>query len=262
MSPAEFAALALRIDVTQVGAVERIKHGRTNASWLVTVGRERVVVRISNAEDASLQIDRLSEAVILRAIATIGIGAPVLLCDVSRRVLVTRYLGPTWTETDAHRLENIARLGEVLSLLHSVPPPIGVRSVRLLDVVDGFAMTLSLTTAGRNAAAHIEARKIAKLLDSSSRQRLCHNDIHAANIVDDGRIRLLDWEYAGINSPLFDLASVCVSHRYDVTQRQALLSAYAKTGEVSEELLGQACGLFSYVESQWIQVRGPADAAS
>jgi thiamine kinase-like enzyme len=36
-----------------------------------------------------------------------------------------------------------------------------------------------------------------------------HNDLLAANFIDDGdRLWLVDWDYAGFNSPLFDLSNV------------------------------------------------------
>ena len=39
---------------------------------------------------------------------------------------------------------------------------------------------------------------------------------------DDGRLRLIDWEYSGVGQRLFDLASVCVYHKYDKLQREQL----------------------------------------
>jgi len=249
MSPAEFAALALHGDVRHVDSAERIKHGLTNESWLVTLGGERVVVRISNPDDSSLQIDRRSEASILRLVAAAGVGPEVLMCDPAQRVLVTRYLGPTWTDENASRPDNIARLGGVLRTLHSLELPANVHRVRLVEVIDDYAATLSEIA---DPAAH----RSAQLLDEAAGECLCHNDVHALNIVEDGAIRLIDWEYAGLGSPLFDLASVCVYQRYDRTQRGQLLTGYAT--QVPLEHLDRACELFDYIRELWTKVRGRA----
>jgi thiamine kinase len=246
MSPAEFAALALHGNVRHLDSVEPIKHGLTNQSWLVTLDGEQVVVRISNPDDASLQIDRRSETSILRAVAAADIGPPVLLCDPTERVLVTRYLGPTWTDDDAVKPDNIARLGVVMRKLHALAPPSNAHRVLLVQVIDDYVATLS-------QVADPEARYAAQVLDDATDICLCHNDVHALNIVDDGGLRLIDWEYAGLGSPLFDLASVCVYQRYNGEQRAQLLAAYA--GNVEAERLDRACELFDYIRELWTTVR-------
>jgi thiamine kinase len=250
MSPAEFAALALHANVKQLDSVEPIKHGLTNQSWLVAIDGERVVVRVSHPDDAHLQIDRQSEAAILNVVAAAGIGPEVLLCDPARRVLVTRYLGSTWTDEDAAKPENIARLGVVMRKLHSVIPPTGAHRLKLVDTIDDYAATLSI-------APDAQARDSARVLDDASGTCLCHNDIHALNIVDDGTLRLIDWEYAALGSPLFDLASVCIYQRYDQVQREQLLAAYGT--QVPPAELQRACDLFDYIRELWMTVRNRID---
>lgn len=254
MSPAEFAARALHTDVRSLTAIEPIKHGLTNDSWLVRFGAEAVVVRISNPASDRLQIDRASETVILDIAGRMGIGAPVLFCDPRQRVLVTRYLGLHWSEADAQQPDNIAQLGAIFRKLHSIRPPAGVRRVALLNVVEEYLAVLTKHSVTYDACLAVGARLLAGLLDQG-KACLCHNDVHRLNIVDDGSLRLIDWEYAGVGSPLFDIASVCVYHGYEATQRDALLAAYARPEIASPSLLVQACELFDYIRGLWMRVR-------
>ena len=54
-----------------------------------------------------------------------------------------------------------------------------------------------------------------------------HNDLLAANIIDDGkRLWLVDWEYAGFNSPLFDLGGLASNSELPPAMRETLLEAY------------------------------------
>ena len=54
-----------------------------------------------------------------------------------------------------------------------------------------------------------------------------HNDLLAANIIDDGkRLWLVDWEYAGFNSPLFDLGGLASNSEMPPEMRETLLEAY------------------------------------
>ncbi len=55
----------------------------------------------------------------------------------------------------------------------------------------------------------------------------CHNDLLNANFLDDGeRLRIVDWEYAGMGDRFFDLANFAINHELDPSQSELLLAAY------------------------------------
>ena len=59
----------------------------------------------------------------------------------------------------------------------------------------------------------------------------CHNDLLNANFIDDGeRLRIVDWEYAGMGDPFFDLGNFSINHELPPEADEALLRAY--DGEV------------------------------
>ena len=54
-----------------------------------------------------------------------------------------------------------------------------------------------------------------------------HNDLLAGNFIDDGRrLWLIDWDYAGFNSPLFDLANLASNNEFLEILEQELLEMY------------------------------------
>jgi thiamine kinase-like enzyme len=55
----------------------------------------------------------------------------------------------------------------------------------------------------------------------------CHNDLLNANFIDDGnRIRIVDWEYAGMGDPYFDLGNFSINHELEPDADEVLLRAY------------------------------------
>jgi thiamine kinase-like enzyme len=54
-----------------------------------------------------------------------------------------------------------------------------------------------------------------------------HHDLLPANIIDDGdRLWLVDWEYGGYGSPMFDLANVAGNAGFERAEELALLESY------------------------------------
>ena len=62
-------------------------------------------------------------------------------------------------------------------------------------------------------AAAIGRRIELACLEAPIELRPCHNDLLNANFIDDGaRIRIVDWEYAGMGDPFFDLGNFSINH--------------------------------------------------
>jgi thiamine kinase-like enzyme len=89
-------------------------------------------------------------------------------------------------------------------------------------------------------------------------ERPCHNDLLNANFIDDGsRLRIVDWEYAGMGDVFFDLANFAVNHELDRDARQGLLEAYAGTVDpASERALELMLFMSDFREAMWGVVQG------
>lgn len=256
---ANLAADALGVGVATIERAERIKGGLTNESWLVTGAGERVVVRVSTADEAALQIDRASEGRVLAEVQRAGVGPEVLRWHPEGRLLVTRYIpGSVWTAADARAPDNIRRLAKLLRQLHELGVRDDIAVVDLPAILEHYWATLEARGQADPPShwSRDELREAAIELTEGSPRCLCHNDAHHLNVIDTGRLWLIDWEYAGLGSPWFDLASVACNHDFDATERRELLRHYlgeTHAGAVSR--LELACRLFEGIRRLWLAVR-------
>jgi thiamine kinase len=260
VNPIDIAADTLRKDRSKLTSAEKITGGLTNESWLVRADDTAIVVRLGNANQRALQIDRQSEAAVLTAVARAGIGPPVLVCAPDRHLLVTQHLaGRTWTARDARLPANIRRLAAVLRELHAMPIPSGVQKVDLHAIITGYWNTMlarGMSARIGTTRTRTRALQLVAGLQTDAAACLCHNDLHHLNVIDDGKLWLLDWEYAGIGDPYFDLASVCCYHRYNDQARAELLNAYMGEDRPGVlDRLHRMCWVFDYIRELWFAVR-------
>lgn len=257
MTPDLIAAEVLGCDPATL-KIARIKGGLTNETWRVHNEDAAVVVRISTVDEKALLLDRANEAVVLRLVEQADIGAKILLCAPERRLLVTRALPDETLSLDhLYDLDVLRQVAVLLQKLHRLQVPSTVQVVNLLSVLEGYWNTLDVRRAMANDTVREQARAYALESAQVAEPCLCHHDVHHLNLMSNGqRLWLLDWEYAGLGDPLFDLASICCYHNYDSRLREQLLQAY-RGGISQHELqrLERMCWLFDYIKSLWMQVR-------
>lgn len=199
--------------------VEPLGGGITNRNFKVTVDGEAFVLRIGGRDTALLGIDRDAEHAASIVAAGLGIGPEVTAY--SAGCLVTRFL-----VGEVGRLE-VAEVGRLLRRLHDGPPVLGrFDAFRVVEAYQATALAQGVTVPPAYVRASATAREIEDRLGGRPLCP-CHNDLLNANFVhDDERLWLVDWEYAGMGDPHFDLANFAVNHELDEAGERDLLAAY------------------------------------
>jgi thiamine kinase-like enzyme len=195
--------------------LEPLGGGITNHNFRVVVDGEAFVLRIVGRDTEQLGIDRGVELEASRTAAALGIGPEV--AAFIEGCLVTRFL-----EGETGR-PGTAEAGALLRRLHDGPPIPG--QFDSFRVVEAYA-----ATAGEAPPEYGRAKAVADRIETRRAgvvPRPCHNDLLPANFVHDGeRLRLVDWEYAGMGDPYFDLANFAVNNELDPDGESELLAAY------------------------------------
>jgi thiamine kinase len=230
--------------------VSQLSDGPTNASYLLEQAEAQYVLRLDKPDARKLGLDRSNEKRICKAVAEAGLAPEPLYFEPAAGIYLRRYLpGRSWTVSDLARPGKLERLAGLLRKLHGVAP---------------FGAAFDPLAAARRYAAQLgneQSRSILhrceKLMRAISTgpvgQALCHNDLVCQNVLQADRLMLIDWEYAGIGDPFFDLAVVVRHHGLDERLRNSFMDAYLGQSASALELdrLKLQCDFYGCLLELW-----------
>jgi thiamine kinase-like enzyme len=234
--------------------------GITNTNFVVADRGRRFVVRIG-ADIPVHHVLRWHELAASRAAHAAGISPAVVHAEPGALVLEFvegRTLGPE----DVRERRNLERIVALVRRAHREIP----RHLRgpslvfwVFHVLRDYAATL------RDGGSRMLPELPRLLRRAEALERTVgavelvfgHNDLLAANLIDDGRrLWLVDWDYAGWNSPLFDLGGLASNNELPEPERLWLLEAYFER-PVTDELCCRAQAMLTASllrEAMWSMV--------
>ena len=207
---------------------EPLGGGITNLNFVVQDGARKAVVRIG--DDIPLHhISRAGELAASRAAEKAGVSPEVIYHEPG--ALVIKFIeGRTLSAADFQDRRLRHQAVALIRHAHRTIPQYlrgGVQMFWTFHVIRDYAAAL------REGASRHQPR-LAKLLDEAMLLEAAvgpidlvfgHNDLLPANFIDDGkRLWLIDWDYAGFNSPLFDLGGFAANNSLTAAQETELLT--------------------------------------
>ena len=206
--------------------------GITNRNYRVTDrSNQRFVVRIGRdiPEHGVLRFNELAAA---RAAYAAGISPEVVFARGG--FLVSRFIvGRTLTPEDVREKHNLKRIVDLVRRCHNDIPRYFQGPALIFWVFQVIRNYLRLLADNDSNPLDVELDALA--LKNEQLERALgavtivfgHNDLLAANLLDDGaRLWLIDWDYAGFNSPLFDLANLASNNELTPDLESTLLESY------------------------------------
>ena len=204
--------------------------GITNTNFVVSDGGRKYFVRVG--DDIPIHgVLRFNELAAARAAEAAGVSPALVHSEPG--VMVTDFIeGRTFAAEDVRAPESFEPILDLIRRCHR----------EMLKHLRGPVLTFWVFHVIRDYAATLrdgDSRSLAglpKLLEQAEALEravgpidlvFSHNDLLPANFIDDGRrLWLIDWDYAGFNSPLFDLGGLASNNEFSAAQEVALLSAY------------------------------------
>ncbi len=210
--------------------ISAITGGITNRNYLVRDGTLKRVVRLG--DDIPVHhISRSNELAASKAAHAAGLSPAVI--HHAPGVLVLDYIeSKALTPED---LRDAGTLERVIPLVRACHHDIA-REFRgtatifwVFHVVRDYIATLDAAGSTYSALFSDLLIKAERLEQAAGPFEIAfgHNDMLAANFLDDGkRLWLIDWDYAGFNTPLFDLGGLASNNEFSEQAERAMLEAY------------------------------------
>jgi thiamine kinase-like enzyme len=212
-------------------AVERLG-GQTNRVYRVANGRDAVCLRLPG-KGTEEYINRQVEMVAAKATAKAGVSPEVLHFDPATGVMVTRFVADAVTMSPtlfATRKGAPERAGRAFRHLHDSGAVFDFR-FELFAMIDAYLGVLATKDVVFPEGYHeglAEAEMVrAALAAHPVALAPCHCDPLAENFLDTGtRMWIVDWEYSGMNDPMWDLGDLSVEANLSPEAEEAMLLAY------------------------------------
>ena len=255
---------ALHADMEEITQVTVLKKGMTNRSFLFSCKGKRYIMRIPGEGTAQL-VDRRHEAAVYQAIREKNICDDIAYISPDNGYKITEYL------TDARvcnpeKAEDVRRCMQRLREFHELRLTVA----HTFDIFGQIEFYESLWNGAPSIYKDYRQTKenvfsLRGYIDAHVQERvLTHIDAVPDNFLfvkrDDGseEIRLIDWEYAGMQDPHVDIAMFCIYALYDRRQVDETIAAYFPGG-CSEAVRLKiycyiaACGLLwsNWCEYKW-----------
>ncbi len=210
--------------------IEPLGGGMTNLNFKVSDGAEQFVVRFGEDDPIHL-ISRANEIATCQAAFKVGVSPELVHHEAG--ILVTRFIeGRVFDEADVRVDANLQRILELLKRFHHELPQQFDAIPVMFWVFQVLRHYHNLLLQGESA----HARRLSELAGKARELEAAvgpveivfgHNDLLPANFIDDGdKIWLIDFDYAGFNSPLFDLSNLASNNELDAAQELRMLEQY------------------------------------
>jgi len=215
---------------SRISKIEILPGGLTNTNYTVTIDGERYAVRLAGDGTAEY-MDRPGEKHNAQIAADLGIGAPIIYYDGKTGNQVCRYIdGITLVNDHFMDGQYIPRIAKVLRTYHNCGKKF-ITEFNPLRETHSYRDIIEQKKHAFYEGSELMVQKFAEieaLLEKYPAEPApCHNDTLPANWMDDKKnMYLIDWEYAGMNDPLFDLAALSLESNMSEENEHYLMSEY------------------------------------
>jgi len=210
--------------------VTPIEGGITNLNFRIDVDQEAFVLRLAGTDTELLGIDRAAEVEACRVAAEAGVGPEVVAFEPDLGCIVTRFV--SGSPIPENELGHEAVMRSVVASIRAIHGSRPIRATfpvfRIVEEFGGIAAERGVEVPAEYDDAHAVAGRIeGSFAAAPAPLTTCHNDLLNANFLLEGdHTWIVDYEYAGMGDPFFDLGNLSINNDLDEDAQALLLRMY------------------------------------
>ncbi len=257
-----FLSKIFKLQINDILSIESVKKGLTNDSFICSIkDNEKYVIRIPNADTSAL-VNREEEVAVYSAIQGLHISDEVVYLDPVLGIKITKFVDNAHS-LDVYNLDELDLALDTLKKLHCSGVEVE-HTFNLYEIIKRYESLRGKASLFQNY--EITRPSILRLLaciDTMKREYcLCHIDANCDNflITDDQNIRLIDFEYAGMQDPNLDIAMICIYSQLDRHMIDVIIDTYygERIDAAIRYLIYAYIAIGGFIWSIWCEVKeGP-----
>jgi len=210
--------------------VTPIEGGITNLNFRIDVDQEAFVLRLAGTDTELLGIDRAAEVEACRVAAEAGVGPEVVAFEPDLGCIVTRFV--SGSPIPENELGHEAVMRSVVASIRAIHGSRPIRATfpvfRIVEEFRDIAAERGVEVPAEYDDAHAVAGRIeGSFAAAPAPLTTCHNDLLNANFLLEGdHTWIVDYEYAGMGDPFFDLGNLSINNDLDEDAQALLLRMY------------------------------------
>ncbi len=227
-------------DIERDLSIEQIG-GMTNRNFKVTIADKAYVLRVPG-NGTSGMVERKNEEINSMLSYRMGINPDILYFNDKTGIKLTEFIegAETLNSATIQRHEHLLQIADIFKTLHN-------SSVRMNNDFNVFREIISYEGLLKKAKATMyegyeEIRDYVfylqdRLNNLGVKLKPCHNDLVAENFIKDvnGKLYLIDWEYSGMNDPMWDFAALFIESNFSDESKSIILRRYL--GHIPDRVL-------------------------
>jgi len=258
------------VEMAQITVLEG---GLTNTCYKLSLDNGDYIIRLNAPNTQALGIDRSIEKRIHQLVSSINFTSSIRYCDDEDRYWIRDYIeGEVLADNIADITQTtLSHMIEQLKALHQVPVKIELPEINISDKAEAYWQIIASQQPDNDVLKMKPLMQISMSEPPAGNFCLCHLDPVLANwLYTSEGLQLLDWEYAGMAHPLWDLAALFQGIKYSIEEfikkspdnsrpqieqnlESNIISLYGVTDLVAWR---RACFQMEYLSSLWYQAQG------
>lgn len=238
----------LNIKLVDIDEVE-VLGGMTNKNYLITINNKKYVLRIAGAGTTNI-INRYSEKINAREVSKIGVDKELIYFNEETGIKISEYIekAETLNPETSKKSENLLLTSKLLKKLHTSNIKFENRFNVFNEIKKYENLIKNKELIYKGYAGYTENRKLIFGLENFLKKNgmvivSCHNDTVPENFIknDKNEMFLIDWEYSGMNDPMWDLAAHSLESNFDEREENMFLENYFEKNIKKEDYLRIGC---------------------